>query len=82
MRVPKLPESPTLLRVACVLGLVALPLMVWSVFDPTVWPVFLALSVGQVVGTLSFVLFLAVVARDLALERKLRRPREADTRKE
>lgn len=67
----KLPSNHALLRAACVLGLVALPLMVWSVFDPTVWPVLLALSVGQAIGTLSFVLFLVVVARDLALAKKL-----------
>lgn len=67
----KLPSNHALLRAACVLGLVALPLMVWSVFDPTVWPVLIALSAGQAIGTLSFVLFLVVVARDLALARKL-----------
>ena len=67
----KLPSNHTLLRAACVLGLVALPLMVWSIFDPTVWPVLIALSVGQAIGTLSFVLFLVVVARDLALAKKL-----------
>ena len=73
MKLPKLPPSDKLLRVACVLGLLALPLMVWSVFDPTVWPVLVALTVGQALGTLSFALFLAVVARDLAVGRKLRR---------
>jgi hypothetical protein len=65
-------SSEALLRLACVLGLLALPLMVWSVVDPRVWPVLLALSVGQVVGTLSFVLFLVVVARDLAVVARLR----------
>jgi hypothetical protein len=69
---PQLPRNETLLRVACVLGLVALPLMVWSVFDPTVWPVLVALSIGQVIGTLSFVLFLVVVARDLDIVKRLR----------
>lgn len=54
-----------LVQGACVLGLVALPLMVFSVFVPTVWPVLVALSVGQVIGTASFVLFLFVIARDL-----------------
>jgi hypothetical protein len=65
-------SSETLTRAACVLGLVALALMVWSVVDPRVWPVLLALSVGQVVGTLSFVIFLAVVARDLGVLDRLR----------
>lgn len=70
------PSSDTLMRVACVLALVALPLMVWSVFDPTVWPVMLALSVGQAIGTLSFVIYLFVVARELGIARQLRRDRE------
>ena len=72
MKLPKLPASEKILRVACVLGLVALPLMVWSIFDPTVWPVLVALSLGQAVGTVSFLLFLVVVARDLTLARRLR----------
>jgi hypothetical protein len=67
----KLPASEKIVRVACVLALVALPLMVWSVFDPTVWPVLVALSAGQALGTLSFLLFLVVVARDLGVKKKL-----------
>ena len=67
----RLPSTEKLLRVACVLALIALPLMVWSVFDPTVWPVLVALSFGQGIGTLSFVLFLAAVARDLHVKSKL-----------
>jgi hypothetical protein len=68
----RLPPSERLVRVACVLALVALPLMVWSVLDPRVWPVLVALSVGQGIGTLSFLLFLFVVARDLRIRAKLR----------
>jgi preprotein translocase subunit SecF len=67
----RLPANETLIRVACLMALVALPLMVWSVFSPTVWPVLVALSVGQGIGTLSFVLFLVVVARDLGVKKKL-----------
>lgn len=67
----RLPPSEKLLRIACILALVALPLMVWSIFDPRVWPVLIALSVGQVIGTLSFVLFLFVVARDLNVKKKV-----------
>jgi hypothetical protein len=66
-----LPTNERLLRIACVLALVALPLMVWSLFDPRVWPVLIALSVGQGLGTLSFVMFLVAVGRDLQLKRKL-----------
>lgn len=45
---------------------------VWSTIDPTVWPVLVALSIGQGIGTLSFVLFLVGVARDLGVKRKIR----------
>ena len=69
----KLPASDRLLRVACVLAIVALPLMTWSLFDPTVWPVLIALSVGQGLGTLSFALFLLAVGRDLHVKQKLAR---------
>jgi hypothetical protein len=68
----QLPSNEKITRVACVLALVALPLMVWSIFDPRVWPVLVALSIGQGIGTLSFLLFLVVVARDLNVRRKLR----------
>ena len=71
----RLPSTERILRIACILALVALPLMVWSLFDPTVWPVLIALSVGQGIGTLSFVLFVVAVARDLHLKRKLVSPR-------
>jgi hypothetical protein len=67
----RLPSCERLLRIACVLALVALPLMVWSIFDPTVWPVMIALSVGQGLGTLSFALFLLAIARDLHVKRKV-----------
>ncbi|MBX3203751.1 MAG: hypothetical protein KF764_01720 [Labilithrix sp.] len=71
-------RSETLVRVACVLGLVALPLMVLSVFVPTVWPVLVALSFGQALGTLSFLLYLVAIARDLEIARRLRTPRRED----
>jgi peptidoglycan/LPS O-acetylase OafA/YrhL len=53
------------LRAACVLALLALGLMLWSLFDPRPPPVLIALSVGQGIGTLSFFLYLVVVAKDL-----------------
>ncbi len=68
----RIPSNDATLRIACVMALLALPLMVWSVFDPTVWPIMVALSVGQALGTLSFFAFLVVVARDLRIRRKLR----------
>ena len=62
------------LSVACVAALVALALMVWSLLEPTPMPVLVAMSAGQVLGTLSLLAFLGVVAADLRrahLEREL-----------
>jgi hypothetical protein len=69
MRRLRFPSNERLVRVAAILALVALPLMVWSILDPTVWPVLVALSVGQGIGTLSFFLFLVAVARDLGVKK-------------
>jgi len=63
------------LRLASVLALLGLALMVWSVLDPTPLPVLVALMVGQVIGTASFVIYLVVVAKDVGLARKVRRER-------
>jgi hypothetical protein len=71
----RLPPNERLLRVAAVAALIALPLMVWSVFDPTVWPLMGALTIGQAIGTLSFLLFLIAVARDLDILRRDRADR-------
>lgn len=73
-------RSESIVRVACVLGLVALPMMVASVFFPTVWPVMVALSIGQAIGILSFSLYLVAVVRDLEVVRRLRPPREEGER--
>ena len=62
----------TALRVSCVLTLFALALMAWSMVQPTWMPVMLAMSVGQLVGTSAFAIFIAVIVRDLR-----RRVREA-----
>lgn len=74
----KLPDNERILRAAAVLALVALVLMIWSVFDKTVWPVLIALSAGQVVGTLSFALFLLAVGRDLRVRATLRSSKRRD----
>ncbi len=50
---------------ACVLGLIGLALMTWSLFDQGWIPVMAAMSVGQGIGTLSFILFLLIVFIDL-----------------
>jgi len=54
-----------LLIFSCVLGLIGLGLMSWSLFDQGWLPVMMAMSVGQGIGTLSFALFLVVVLIDL-----------------
>ncbi len=53
-----------MLDAACVAALVALALMTWQLFDPRVWPVIIAMSVGQVLGTASFVVYGCVVIAD------------------
>ena len=53
------------LRVSAVLTLAALALMVWSVFEPTPMPVILAMSVGQLLGTIAFAIYIYIVARDV-----------------
>jgi hypothetical protein len=65
------------LRVACVLALGALGLMAWSLFDPRPVPVIAAMSIGQVLGTLSFASFLYVVVVDL--RRRAVSPGEGDS---
>jgi preprotein translocase subunit SecF len=72
----RFPSNERLLRVAAILALVALPLMVWSIVVPTVWPVLVALSIGQGIGTLSFLLFLVAVARDLGVKKKMQEKAE------
>lgn len=54
-----------ILRVASVLAIMALALMLWSLVDPTPAPVLIALSVGQAVGTVSFLAYLVVVVWDV-----------------
>jgi hypothetical protein len=53
------------MTLACALALVALGLIVWSLLDPRPIPVIVAMSVGQVIGTLSFAAFVVVVVGDL-----------------
>jgi hypothetical protein len=54
-----------ILRAACVLALVAIALMVWSVLDPRPAPVVIAMSIGQVFGTLALAAFVYVILSDL-----------------
>jgi protein-S-isoprenylcysteine O-methyltransferase Ste14 len=52
-------------RIACVLALLALGLIVFSLLVPKPLPVIVAMSVAQAIGTLSLVMFLHVVSRDV-----------------
>jgi len=61
----KIPSAARVLQAACALALVAIALMIWSLFDPRPAPIVLAMSVGQILGTLSLVAFLGVVVADL-----------------
>jgi peptidoglycan/LPS O-acetylase OafA/YrhL len=61
----------TALRWSALFTLVGLALMVWSMLQPTPLPVMLAMSVGQLIGTAAFGLYLLVVVREL--RRKWRR---------
>jgi peptidoglycan/LPS O-acetylase OafA/YrhL len=70
----KIANVQRVLQAACVLALLALALIVWSMVHPHPIPVILAMSVGQLIGTLSFGTFLVVVAYDL--RRALRIVRE------
>jgi len=65
------------LRVACLLALLALALMVWSLVEPTPMPVLVAMSVGQVLGTISLLLFLTVVIADMRQAHLERAPRSS-----
>ncbi|HTB78959.1 MAG TPA: hypothetical protein VK762_37205 [Polyangiaceae bacterium] len=58
------------LFVACVCNLAALALMTWQIFDPTVWPVMVAMSLGQVLGTASLAAFGYVVVADFRARRR------------
>jgi hypothetical protein len=57
-------EPRRILGAACSFALVALALMVWSLFDPRPIPVIVAMSVGQLLGTVSLLSFGYVVSAD------------------
>jgi hypothetical protein len=52
-------------RRACYLALVALALVVWSLLQPAPLPVIGAMTVGQVLGTVSLLFFLYAIGSDL-----------------
>ncbi len=67
-----------ILQASCVCGLAALTMMVWSIFDPKPLEVVGAMSVGQVLGTLSLGAFLFVVVADARTKRFGEAPRYSD----
>lgn len=66
-------DTTRLLRVSAVLTMLGLALMLWSMFEPTPLPVILAMSVGQAIGTLAFLLYGVCIAQDLWKVRRIRR---------
>jgi hypothetical protein len=73
-------HSKPLLMVSGALTLVALALMCWSMVKPTPLPVMVAMTVGQVIGTTAFVIYLFVVVRDIRRDRRARRDSLQDIR--
>jgi hypothetical protein len=66
-------STESLLRAAAILTLFGLALMVWSMLDPTPLPVMLAMSLGQVLGTVAFALYGLAIWKDLRRIRRVRR---------
>ncbi len=66
-------KALTWLRIASVTTLVALALMVWSLFDPTLIPIMVGMSLAQLFGTIAFATYLLVVFLDITRQRRARR---------
>jgi hypothetical protein len=58
-------------RWACVLSLVALGLILWSLLSKRPLPVIAAMTIGQLLGTLSLLFFLGSIALDIRARYKL-----------
>ncbi len=67
-----------MIQLAAVLTIVALALMVWSMLQPTWLPVILAMSVGQLLGTLAFAMYGIAIWRDLRQTRHARRDSQTE----
>jgi hypothetical protein len=55
----------TALRIACMLTLVGLALMTWSMLQPTWIPIMVAMTLGQAIGTTAFAIFAFRIVGDL-----------------
>lgn len=60
-------------RWACGFSLIALALITWSLISKRPLPVIFAMTVGQVLGTLSLLLFLGSIALDVRARYKLQK---------
>jgi hypothetical protein len=78
MKAMKTAQYSRVLGAACLLSLLALALMVWSLLEPTPMPVLVAMSVGQVLGTVSLLMFGAVVIADMRRAHLERAPSSPD----
>lgn len=65
MSAPTLATIEKRVRRACYLALAALGLIIWSLVQPAPLPVIGAMTVGQVLGTLSLLFFLYAIVADL-----------------
>ena len=79
LRILRIPAM-TALRISAVLTLLGLSLMAWSMLEPTVLPVMLAMTVGQGIGCMAFGLYLYVVIRDVVRARREPPPESAESR--
>lgn len=66
-----------LLRISAILTIVGLALMVWSMLQPTPLPVMLAMSIGQLFGTVAFGMYGYVIVADLRRAQRQRRESKA-----
>lgn len=71
-------EMTTLLRISAVLTILGLANMVWSLLVPTPMPVMLAMSAGQGLGILAFLLYIVAIVIDLRRDRRARRESQQD----
>jgi hypothetical protein len=58
-----------LIRAACVLSLLGIAIMSYSILSPRPLPVILAMSVGQAIGGAGFACYLIAIALDAARRR-------------
>jgi hypothetical protein len=68
----------TLCKVAAALALLGLALVTWSVVSPRPVPVLLAMTLGQLVGGTSLLLFAIAVLADLQVDRALRAGQQSE----